>query len=391
MIHQHFNLPKEGGAVRSYYLAQALVNNGIRVEIITASKDRHYIVRAEEGMNIHYLPVDYDNSFGFWRRGSSFLKFAWRSARLAARIQDVELCYAISAPLTTGITAIWLKRSRKLPYIFEVGDLWPDAPIALGFISNPILKRVLMKLEQRIYRESKAVVALSSPIRAAIERRVSNKRIHVIPNMADTEFFGAPEPGDEFRDEHNLRGKFIVSYIGAVGFANGLDYLIECARATQLAELPVHFIICGEGAMLGQHKLNVKRLGLGNLSFVNFTNRTGVRRVMDATDAVFVCYKPYKILETGSPNKYFDGLAAGKLILLNFEGWIKEEVEKVKCGVYVDRKDPRSFVHIVRPFVDDRGLLLKYQQSARQLADRYSRKSLGAKFASVLLDESTRE
>ena len=106
---------------------------------------------------------------------------------------------------------------------------------------------------------------------------------------------------------------------------------------------------------------------------------------MDATDAVFVSYKPYRILETGSPNKYFDGLAAGKLILLNFEGWIKKEVESEKCGVYIDRMHPDKFASIVTPFLNDRSLVRRYQLAARELAlRRYSRAQLGEQFAEVV-------
>lgn len=388
MIHQHFRTPEQGGAIRSYYLARALVDNGIRVEIITTSKDREYHARIIEGMNVHYLPVAYENKFGFWKRGNSFLKFTWMAARLAARIPEVDLCYAISVPLTTGVTALWLKRTRQVPYVFEVGDLWPEAPIELGFINNPILKTTLLRLERFIYRESRSIVALSLPIRDAIERKVPHRKIHIIPNMADIAFFDTPADATEFRKLHNLSGKFVVSYIGAVGFANGLEYVIECAQAAQLAALSVHFVICGEGAMLDQHRSDAKRLRLGNISFLAFTDRSGIKKVMDATDAIFICYKPYRILETGSPNKYFDGLAAGKLILLNFEGWIREEVEQVKCGVYIDRKAPGKFVQVIRPFVNDRNHLLQYQRAARQLAERYDRKLLGTKFASVLTEEA---
>ena len=385
IIHQHFRLPSQGGAIRSYYLARALVEHGIEVDVITAATTPEQALLQVEGINIHYLSIDYDNRFGFWKRGRSFLQFVWRATELATRLQGVNLCYTISVPLTTGISAMWLKRTQRLPYVFEVGDLWPDAPIELGFVKSTLLKSLLRTLERTIYRNSATIVALSKPIMESVERKSPGKRVAVIPNMADTEFFGLNDAGNAFRREHNVVDKFVVSYIGAVGFANGLDHLIDCARSAMQSSLNIQFFICGAGALLEQHKLNVKRLALNNLKFIPFTNRQGVKELMDATDAVFVSYKPFRILETGSPNKYFDGLAAGKLILLNFEGWIKDEVEREKCGVYIDRQQPEKFASVIRSFIEDRTLLQRFQHASRQLAERcYNRKLLSEQFIALI-------
>jgi glycosyltransferase involved in cell wall biosynthesis len=385
IIHQHFRLPDEGGAIRSYYLAKALVDRGIRVEVITASPAREYMLKSVEGINVHYLPVAYENKFGFWKRANAFLKFTWAAAELGGRLPAVDLCYAISVPLTTGITAMWLKQTKRLPYIFEVGDLWPDAPISLGFVKDPILKTVLLRLERTIYAKATSVVALSEPIKSAIANKAPQKAVQVIPNMSDIDFFGTRRDDSEFRARYGIAGKLVISYIGAVGFANGLDHLIECARSSQQAALAVHFLVCGDGALVDQHKLNAERLHLENLTFLPFTNRQGVKEVMDATDAVFVSYKPFRILETGSPNKYFDGLAAGKLILLNFEGWIKEEVEREACGLYIDRQQPEKFASVIMPFIRESALLRRFQIAARDLAlRRYSRTHLAEQFVELV-------
>ncbi|MFZ6008883.1 MAG: glycosyltransferase family 4 protein, partial [Bacteroidota bacterium] len=300
---------------------------------------------------------------------------------------DVDLCYAISAPLTVGIAALRIKRKFSVPYFFEVGDLWPDAPIDMGIIKNSLLKQSLYTLEKRIYRHSKAVVALSPPIRAAIEKKIPGKKTHLVPNMADTEYY-KPGPKDAaLEKKFGVEGKFVVSYIGALGVANGLDYFLECARVSQRVGQPVHFLICGDGAMLDGLTESVKRLQLKNLTILPFQNRDGVRDIMNVTDAAFTCYKPVRILETGSPNKYFDGLAAGKLIVINFSGWIKEEIEQERCGVFIDPKQPTDFAQKIEAFLKNTDLLRQYQQAARSLAERkYSRKILGQTFARAVAD-----
>ncbi len=125
--------------------------------------------------------------------------------------------------------------------------------------------------------------------------------------MADCDFYGPTIKDEELERRFNVAGKFVVSYIGAIGVANGLDYFLECANTCRKANLGIQFLLCGDGALRNRLKANANSLGLENLTFVDFQNREGVKVILNITDAVFVCYKNVPILETGSPNKYFDG------------------------------------------------------------------------------------
>jgi glycosyltransferase involved in cell wall biosynthesis len=384
ILHQHFNKPEKGGAVRSYYLAKALVQQNIETVVITGSSEKIYHRENYEGIEIHYVPVPYDNAFGFFARSISLLKYITQSVAVAKRISNVDIVYAISVPLTVGLAALWLKKRSRLPYIFEVGDLWPDAPVQLGFIKNYLLVSSLYYLEKLIYRNAESIVALSPAIKEAIENKIQGKKIHVIPNMADCDFYkpGLKLPSAE--EKFNVRGKFVVSYIGTMGVANGLDYFLECANAARKAELPIHFILCGDGAMLPHLKTYAERLGLKNISFTGHVDRSQVKEVMDLTDAVFVSYKNIPILQTGSPNKYFDGLASGKMIVVNFGGWIKDEIKKTGCGIYVNPRQPAEFITKIQPFVYDKTMTSQFQRAARLLAESdYNRKKLSSQFAHI--------
>jgi glycosyltransferase involved in cell wall biosynthesis len=385
ILHQHFKSPRQGGALRSYYLAKALVDRGISTTVITAHNDPSTREELIDGIRVCYIPIPYDNRFGFYKRSRSFVLFAYQAIRVAGIIGPFDLCYAISAPLTTGFAAVALRRRYNLPYIFEVGDLWPDAPIQLGFIKGGFFKRMLYRLERVFYERAEFVMALSPAIEAAIEKKIPGKRTELIPNMADTDFFKPEEKNRDLEQTHRVKGKLVVSYIGALGFANGLDHLLECARAAQKAELPVHFFLCGDGAMKESLQKSLVRLKLHNIEILPFVNRDGVRELLNITDAVFICYKPVSILETGSPNKYFDGLAAGKLVIVNFGGWIREEIEREHCGIFVDPKNPSGFVSSILPFIKDAEMLKAYQRQARALAEReYSRQILGEKFFALI-------
>jgi glycosyltransferase involved in cell wall biosynthesis len=389
LLHQHFNTPANGGAIRSYYLAKALVDCGVGVVVITGYNGLTYKFENVEGIEIHYVPIPYHNRFGFWKRCISFLKYNFAVARLAGKIQDISICYAISVPLTIGLAAYWIKLQYKVKYIFEVGDLWPEAPIQMRFVKNYFFKEFLYGLEKFIYRNASSVVGLSVMIKEVIEKKVPGKTVHLIPNMADIDFYRPETKDPGLLQKFGVKDKFVVSYIGAIGLANGLDYYVECARACQQAELPVHFLLCGDGALLEYFQRVVKQHQLNNFSIVPFLNRDGVREVMNVTDATFICYKPLPVLETGSPNKYFDGLSAGKMIIINFGGWIKNEIERHQCGIYVNSKFPSDFVKKIGPLLGDDQKLKQYQQASRQLAEAaYSRKILGERFASILKSEA---
>jgi glycosyltransferase involved in cell wall biosynthesis len=303
---------------------------------------------------------------------------------LAGKFKDFDYCYAISVPLTIGIAAMRIKSRYKIPFIFEVGDLWPEAPIQMGFVNNYLLKRLLYTLEKTIYKRAQSIVALSSSIKTEIEKKVPGKQVFTIPNMADTDFY-QPEPKEtRWEEKYHVKGKFVVSYIGALGIANGLDFFLECARASQKANLPVHFLLCGDGAMLDHLTRTKIQLQLNNLSIIPFQDRQGVREVMNVTDASFICYKPVPVLETGSPNKFFDALAASKVVIVNFGGWIQSEIEAQRCGFHIHSNRPTEFVNKINVLLEDRIQLEEMKKASRLLAEKkYSRTLLSKEFVDL--------
>lgn len=377
LLHQHFNTPESGGPIRSYYLATALAQKGHRVVTITACTAPKGYTSSVDGVEVVYLPIPYNNRFSFWARAWSFIRFAWSASRAAARFRDFDLCYAISVPLTVGICARWLKWRYNIPYWFEVGDLWPDVPIQLGYLRNPLSNALLFAFERSTYQKARGIVALSAPIKQAIASKVPGGRVEIVPNMADCEFYTTEETTES--------DDWVISYLGTLGAANGLKHLLDCAAACLKNNLRVKFVIAGDGAMLDVLKMRAREEGLSNVTFAGFLNREGVRNTLLKSNAVFVSYLPAPILETGCPNKYFDGLAAGKIIIVNFGGWVRTEIEARSCGLYVDPTDPGDFVVKVREILvqKDRQLIMK--RAARELAEeKYSRRLLSDSFARLL-------
>ena len=185
-IHQYFRKPTDGGPIRSYYLGKALVDSGVEVEIVTSHNNDNYRFEQVEGINVHFLPIKYDNRFSYFRRKISFLFFCIRSYFFIIKnIKNVDYCYATSTPLTIGITALMLKKINKIPYYFEVRDLWPEAPIQLGIIKNSLVKKALYYLEKTIYKNADKVITLSPGMSKGVEKYISTDKIELISNISD--------------------------------------------------------------------------------------------------------------------------------------------------------------------------------------------------------------
>lgn len=371
-IHQYFKTPQEGGSIRSYYLAKGLVDAGHEVVMITTHEGKKE-VKVVDGIKVQYLPVSYDNKFGFLKRIWSFLTFVRQAKREAKLISGIDLAYVMTTPLSTGFIALHLKKTLNIPYYFEVGDLWPEAPIQMGVFKNRFLKKWLYSLEKKFYFEADKVIALSPAIRNYIEKVSPNTKVYVIPNMADCNFFDADLRIGDISNKNN----FQITYCGAIGKANHLEFLLDAAAEVKNQKLPVHFNIIGYGSEMSRLKSRYRRLW--NVSFYDHTAKEGVKKLLNESDAVYVSFKDIKVLNTGSPNKFFDSLAAGKLTIINFDGWIRNIVEKNKCGFYHDPHQPVAFARKLKVFLEDVNLLQQYQKNGRKLAELYYDKDIQVK------------
>ncbi|MDZ7608671.1 MAG: glycosyltransferase family 4 protein [Cyclobacteriaceae bacterium] len=241
-IHQYFKTPEEGGALRSFYIAKGLVERGHQVDLITGHNEPELLVKSIEGINVHSLAVFYENKLSTKSRYIAFLKFAVKAIQYSGKIVKPDIAYVTSTPLTVGIIALWLKWMKRVPYIFEVRDLWPAAPIELGFMKSGIIQQLAFWLEKTIYKNAAHLVALSPGIMEVILEKYQNARVTVIPNMADISYYG--EKAVFFHKHKNL----VIGYFGAMGVANGLMAVTAVAEICQQQDLPIQFILMGEGS-----------------------------------------------------------------------------------------------------------------------------------------------
>jgi glycosyltransferase involved in cell wall biosynthesis len=307
----------------------------------------------------------------------AFLRFVRKANKKALSIPDVDLVYASSTPLTIGLTALKLKKKKDIPYYFEVRDLWPEAPVQMGVIRNSILKKYLYGLEKKIYQHAQKIIALSPGMRDGIEKIAPEKPIYILPNISDCDFFYPETKDQKLEEKYKVKDKFVISYFGAIGKVNKLDFMVELMRACQEKALhQIHFFIAGKGAETEKINLLIQKYGLRNVTTLGFLNKEGIKELLNVTDATYISFADKPILETNSPNKFFDAIAAGKLCIVNTQGWIKEMIELKECGFYANPYDPNDFIEKLIPFLKERSKLLLYQANARKLAENYFSRDL---------------
>lgn len=385
-IHQYFKTPQEGGAIRSYYLAKGLVNKGFAVEMITSHNASTYAFREIDGIKVHYLPVPYRNEMGTLSRILSFVKFVRRAKKLALKIKDVEKAYITSTPLTVGSIGLYLKRKKAIPFIFEVRDLWPKAPIEMGVFKYFFVKKWLYAYEKKIYKAADKIIALSPGMRDWIKEVVPSKALYTIPNMADCEFFQKELKDPKLIDFYHAESPFVVTYLGSIGQSNHLEFLLAIAEKSKSQGLAITYKIVGEGSQLSRVKQLAYQKNLDNVEFIGHQNKEGVKRILNVTDATYVSFKDVPVLATNSPNKLFDSLASGKLTIVNTPGWTKDLVEKYQCGFYADPHNPEAFLEKLKPYLSQRELLETAKTNARAIAEKLYAKRLQVEKVAGILD-----
>jgi len=318
-IHQYFNTPSMTGSTRSYEMGRRLVKYGHEVNIITswreASQDLKAFKSVEDGINVYWIPVQYSNHMKFHHRILSFFAFAFGAFKMALSIKT-DIIFASSTPLTIALPGVFASKWRKVPFVFEVRDLWPELPIAVGALKNPILKRAAQQLERFAYKHANAIVALSQGMKDGIVKTgYPSKKIVVIPNGSDLDKFDHRKPKKgQLRTHYSIPVESIVIlYPGTFGYINGLAYLIRLAEKF-LDDQRVFFLTVGNGIEFDQVKKLAEETGcLGhNVLMLDQVSKADVATIFETADIVISTVIPLPELEANSANKFFDGLAALK-------------------------------------------------------------------------------
>jgi len=393
-LHQHFTTPEKGGGTRSYELAKRLVARGHSVCVVCgefAKLDLMPTAQKEisrgiiDGINVIQISLHYSTSDGISKRVRTYLRFALISVRIALR-EDYDVLFATSTPLTAGVPGIVMKLFRNKKFIFEVRDLWPALPRALG-LKNPFLLWGMSILEWLSYRFANACIGLAPGICNGIARRSSkNKKIELVPNACDLDIF---KPGK--RAELKLDGisdsDTVAVFTGAHGIGNGLDAVLNAAaELRKMGRDNIKLVFIGDGRSKSMLVKRAKLENLNNCIFLPPVSKLQLNKIISNADIGLMILANLPAFYYGtSPNKFFDYVSSGLPVLNNYPGWLADMIQEHQCGIAVPPDDPLAFAKALIHLADNPGLRKTYAENSRQLAEKcFSRQCLGDKFVKFL-------
>jgi glycosyltransferase involved in cell wall biosynthesis len=395
-LHQFFVTRAGTGGTRSYEFARRLVESGHAVTMVTAAagKARRHSVDGIDVLEVSGGHRDYvrATAAGYGRRIAGFSRFAGAATAAAVRAPRPDVVFATSPPLTMAFPAIAAAQRHRVPLVFEVRDLWPEAPIQMGALQNPAAQRAARILERRAYRAAAKVVALSpGMVDGVMAAGIPRADIALIPNAADLDLFSPELDPGPLRGELSLEGKFVAAYFGTMGEANDLDQVVAAAAVLrERGEDDVAFVLQGDGKRRPALEAAIRERGLGNVILLPAGDKRAAARLAAASDACLTIFKDVPILATNSPNKLFDTFAAGRPAIVNSAGWQRSLVEDNDAGLYARTGDPADLAARVLELRDDPARARKMGANGRALAEREFGRDLLADRFRALLEEVAR-
>jgi len=367
------------GSTRSFEMARRFVAQGHQVHIVTSWREpcdeRSWFQDTVAGINIHWLPVEYSNHMSFTDRVKAFLNFALKSSSKAFEIK-ADLVFATSTPLTIALPGVYAARRQKIPMVFEIRDLWPELPIAIGALQNPLLRFIAHMLENWAYKNSSAVVALSPGMKAGVvSTGYPSENVAVIPNSSDNvEFAHNAVAAKQFRREREWLGdKPLLVYTGTFGKVNGVDYLVDVASALLARESDVRILLVGGGAERRNVIDAAKEAGVyeRNLFMEKSLPKKEIPGLLSAANIAAALFIDLPEMRANSANKFFDALASATPVFLNYGGWMHDLVMSHRCGLPVWQKSIDEVAEELDKKMHDRLWLEKAGYAARKLAEVY--------------------
>lgn len=341
------------------------------------------------GICVHMYPVRYSNAMSYPRRIAAFAQFAWEAAQKAARLEG-DLVFATSTPLTIALPAVHACRRQRIPMVFEVRDLWPELPIAVGAIKGRIPIGLARQLERFAYNHSSQIVALSPGMKSGIaESGYPEERIHVIPNAADLDLFDVPEEaGRQFRSRYPwLQDRPLVVYAGTIGRINGVEYLARLAAKVKGTLPEICFLVVGQGGEELSVAQTAAQLGVldQNFHMIKSLPKEEMPMVLSAATIATSLFIDLRQMWANSANKFFDALAAGTPVAINYRGWQADLLSESGAGIVLDVHDVEAAASLLFQKVQDQAWLHQSGLAARRLAEqRFSRDRLARQLETVL-------
>ena len=367
LIHQYFLEEDDGGGSRFNEMTEQWSKMGHEVTVIAGMihangkekrpeyKGKWFVKKEQTGVNVLRCHVSESYNRGFLGRLWGYFAFvfssSWGGALKINYKHDIIL--VTSPPLFVGITALILSRIKRIPYLFEVRDLWPESAIDTGVLKNKWIIRLAFWLEKVIYKRSSLINVLTPAFKERLmqEKGIPDHKIILIPNAADfslsAKVLNREFDQKEFRNQISWDNHFVILYVGAHGIANHLIQIIQTAELCQPMK-DVLFVLIGDGMEKEKLKGEVQKRNINNVQFLDPVPKIEVFKYIMAADFGMSVLKKVDTFKTIYSNKTFDYMSCKKPIFLLIDGVSRDLVDKAECGIYVEPENPEEFAKAIK-------------------------------------------
>jgi len=365
----HYFPPESNApAARVHELSRALVRLGHEVHVVTGQPSHpHGVIypgyRAAEyrrdevdGIQVHRVPTFPAANRGVLVRGLGYAAMpAAQVAYAARRLPPVDLVLATSPQIFTGLAGLALARLRRIPFVLEVRDLWPESIVSVGALPprHPVI-RALERLEHRLYRGAAGIVSVTDSFVAHfLAHGVDPARIAVIKNGADLDLFDPETPPAPLRERLGVAANaLLVLFCGTIGMAHDVGLLARAA-AILPPDLDVHFVIVGDGAGRAALAAEITALGVGaRVHLLPAVPRHEVPGLLAAADVSAVVLRDSPTFAGVLPSKIFEAMAMRTPIVLGVRGEAQALVEAAHAGLAFSPGDPNALLASLRALAD---------------------------------------
>ena len=339
------------------------------------------------GVELREARVPYQNAMGPARRALAFAQYAAWAARAGRGMARPDVVWGISTPLTAAWAAAQCARHWRVPWVFEVQDLWPAFPVAMGAVPTALARQQLFRLEKRLYESAAHIVPLSPDMSRHIAALgISPAKITTLLNGTDLDLAARPTPPlvAELRWAQGLENQRVVLYAGTFGRANDLPTVVAAAEALVAADPAATFLFLGHGFFEPLVAAAAARWP-GRIRLVGGQPRHAVFSWFALADVAVVSFLGLPVLDTNSPAKLYDALAVGTPVVVTNQGWTKTLVEQHGCGWYAPAGNPVALTARLQAVLADPAGSRAAGERGRLLAQtEFDRVALAAQMREIL-------
>lgn len=325
---------------------------------------------------------------GFLKRIINFLSYMMMATWSGLFVSKPSLVIATSPQFFCGWAGVLVKTLRRKPFVLEIRDIWPESVTTVGAMKRGLVIRFLEFLEKRMYRSADHIIAVGKGYRDNVAAKVDvGDRISVIYNGVDGEKF-TPQPADvEFQKQYGFENRFVISYVGTIGMAHGLETVLDAAEKLKAAgREDIGFLLVGDGARREALEQECTERGLADsVRFSGLLPKTEMPRVLASSHALLVHLRACDLFTTVIPSKIFEAMAMERPIIMGVRGESADIVREAKAGLDMEPGDEDSLIECALKLKDDQALYDSLTQSGRRFVlEEFSRDAFAQRFLEII-------